>query len=272
MNTPHHRWLSCLLWLILATTASAFHDPHIGRWINRDPIGENGGENVYAFVVNQTLTSVDYLGLASFNDTWSIAHGHNLGGEDNGIGNNIYEIAIIDTSLDADTSNCMQASIGYCGNVPIILTVTIYAPKTSWSGLTSSAPPLFKIVDGNTGNASGNFAKDPSKEKPGYRIAYTTSVSLDSVHCSGGRTSGSAGIQNAAGGSNRVSINYNVNVTHCGNADGNVKITADQVAGDVNPNTGLPNVRPTRHTDSNHEYGPWEPPYPPYPGTPLPLP
>ena len=63
MNTPHHRWLTCLLWLILATTASAFYDPHVGRWINRDPIGERGGENLYTFVRNQPVLLIDALGL-----------------------------------------------------------------------------------------------------------------------------------------------------------------------------------------------------------------
>lgn len=63
MNTLHRHWLSCLLWLILATSASAFYDPHIGRWINRDPIAENGGENVYRFVDNDPLSHIDALGL-----------------------------------------------------------------------------------------------------------------------------------------------------------------------------------------------------------------
>ena len=63
MNTLHLRWLSCLLWLILATTASAFYDPQIGRWINRDPIAENGGENLYVFVTNDSSNYVDVMGL-----------------------------------------------------------------------------------------------------------------------------------------------------------------------------------------------------------------
>jgi len=41
-----------------------FYVPELGRWINRDPIGETGGENLYAFVGNQAPNAVDWLGLA----------------------------------------------------------------------------------------------------------------------------------------------------------------------------------------------------------------
>ncbi|NBR88170.1 MAG: RHS repeat-associated core domain-containing protein [Verrucomicrobia bacterium] len=37
--------------------------PNLGRWINRDPIEETGGSNLYAFVSNGTLTSTDPAGL-----------------------------------------------------------------------------------------------------------------------------------------------------------------------------------------------------------------
>jgi RHS repeat-associated protein len=35
----------------------------LGRWVNRDPIAENGGVNLYGFVGNNGLDRVDYLGL-----------------------------------------------------------------------------------------------------------------------------------------------------------------------------------------------------------------
>ena len=40
-----------------------FYDPANGRWINRDPIGERGGVNVYGMVGNDSANFVDYLGL-----------------------------------------------------------------------------------------------------------------------------------------------------------------------------------------------------------------
>ena len=47
--------------------------PDIGRWMSRDPIGENGGENLHAFCGND-LGLVDYLGL-----TVDVSNFHNLG-------------------------------------------------------------------------------------------------------------------------------------------------------------------------------------------------
>ena len=40
-----------------------FYNPKDGRWINRDPIAEEGGWNLYAFVGNASVIYVDYLGL-----------------------------------------------------------------------------------------------------------------------------------------------------------------------------------------------------------------
>jgi hypothetical protein len=40
------------------------YDPNLQRWIQRDPIGEQGGINLYQFVGNSPLFNVDPLGLA----------------------------------------------------------------------------------------------------------------------------------------------------------------------------------------------------------------
>jgi RHS repeat-associated protein len=41
-----------------------FYDPNTGRWPSRDPIGEEGGINLYEFVGNDGLNAIDVLGLA----------------------------------------------------------------------------------------------------------------------------------------------------------------------------------------------------------------
>lgn len=48
---------------ILTTNLFASYNPEQGRWINRDPIGEEGGANLYAMVANDAVNKWDRLGL-----------------------------------------------------------------------------------------------------------------------------------------------------------------------------------------------------------------
>jgi hypothetical protein len=40
-----------------------YYNPRDGRWLNRDPIGERDGANLYEFVSNASLMKIDILGL-----------------------------------------------------------------------------------------------------------------------------------------------------------------------------------------------------------------
>jgi RHS repeat-associated protein len=40
-----------------------YYNPSTGRWLSRDPIGESGGENIYAAFANNALSFFDWLGL-----------------------------------------------------------------------------------------------------------------------------------------------------------------------------------------------------------------
>jgi len=40
-----------------------YYDPNLQRWPNRDPLGENGGMNLYGFVANAPINKHDSLGL-----------------------------------------------------------------------------------------------------------------------------------------------------------------------------------------------------------------
>jgi len=42
--------------------ASAFYDPGAQRWLNRDPVGERGGIDLFCFNLNQPISKVDALG------------------------------------------------------------------------------------------------------------------------------------------------------------------------------------------------------------------
>ncbi len=46
-----------------ATTGLRSYNPELGRWANRDPIGERGGQNLTSFVANKPLNDLDLLGL-----------------------------------------------------------------------------------------------------------------------------------------------------------------------------------------------------------------
>ena len=45
-----------------------FYAPALMRWLNRDPIGEQGGENLYAFCKNNSITDFDIQGNISLSD------------------------------------------------------------------------------------------------------------------------------------------------------------------------------------------------------------
>jgi uncharacterized protein RhaS with RHS repeats len=49
----------------LVQVANAFYDPGLQRWINRDPIGEQGGINLFEFNDNDSVGMVDLFGHES---------------------------------------------------------------------------------------------------------------------------------------------------------------------------------------------------------------
>jgi RHS repeat-associated protein len=49
-----------------------YYNPRTGRWINRDPIGEDGGVNLYGFVLNNPASLIDPIGLDWWYDTKNV--------------------------------------------------------------------------------------------------------------------------------------------------------------------------------------------------------
>ena len=47
-----------------AERANAYYDPGVQRWVNRDPIEEEGGINLFGFVLNKPVNLADMFGLA----------------------------------------------------------------------------------------------------------------------------------------------------------------------------------------------------------------
>ncbi len=61
---PRFRWLitATVAFLLMAANASAFYDPGLQRWINRDPIAEAGGINLFKFVGGDSVNHLDSYG------------------------------------------------------------------------------------------------------------------------------------------------------------------------------------------------------------------
>ena len=62
-----------------------YYHPNLGRWISRDPIGERGGLNLYAFSRNNGVQHLDRFGLVPFNLNgypFTIHEGATQGGTD----------------------------------------------------------------------------------------------------------------------------------------------------------------------------------------------
>jgi hypothetical protein len=64
--------------LLAPHLASAYYDPGLQRWINRDPIGEEGGYHLLRFVNNAPVANTDAQGLFGVED-----HGADYMEEDN---------------------------------------------------------------------------------------------------------------------------------------------------------------------------------------------
>ena len=60
-NTIIASALFLMLWT--SQTASGWYDSNLQRWLNRDPIGERGGRNLYGYVGNNAITGWDSFGL-----------------------------------------------------------------------------------------------------------------------------------------------------------------------------------------------------------------
>lgn len=59
----HFLITTALLIIAFVEQAQAYYNPEEGRFINRDPIEERGGENVYGFLRNDGVNKLDKLGM-----------------------------------------------------------------------------------------------------------------------------------------------------------------------------------------------------------------
>lgn len=55
--------MMAIIYAAFTSTSFAYYNSEQGRWLNRDPISENGGINLYGFAENDPINSTDMLGL-----------------------------------------------------------------------------------------------------------------------------------------------------------------------------------------------------------------
>jgi RHS repeat-associated protein len=171
-----HRLLACVVWFVVASTsAHAFYDPLVGRWLNRDPIGESGFErlsgsyawhlegepNRYLFVGNNPISNGDPFGL----DFW------------NCLANCIEE---------NDPANLLAKGLlsGLGGPIPKSL-VKALGGRTSGFGGHSNFTGLPRLCQRYAGPANPTFIKGVGRGASGLWIAYGNYMAAVEAGCLG---------------------------------------------------------------------------------------
>jgi RHS repeat-associated protein len=54
--------LALATWLLSVESGWGFYNPQTGRWLNRDPIGERGGNGQHVFLANNGSGAIDPIG------------------------------------------------------------------------------------------------------------------------------------------------------------------------------------------------------------------
>jgi hypothetical protein len=180
--------------------AQAFYDPTIGRFASRDPIGENGGENLYGFVFNDSIDLVDMLGLdglqySSDGEYYVDANpfGANWGGDKSGkqassdasfsqwvveVNNNCN--GGICNSSTPHPSSFVQASVKNTGKCPLGVTCSC---QIAWYGSNTTYGP----------HKTGGFSTDGSILGKEFRHKFLP------VNASDGRSGGNVWVASGAG-------------------------------------------------------------------------
>jgi len=138
-----------------------YYSPSLGRFINRDPIEEQGGINLYSFVGNNAVNAWDYLGMDAFMTTYMTSDGEVHWVEGDGMTGQDY--------LDAATMASNLAVTGTGNYNADNSGATPYARGSSGSSGSSGRTTVFVdngdgttgvyIVNGNEKNGKATLAR-----------------------------------------------------------------------------------------------------------------
>jgi RHS repeat-associated protein len=119
-----------------------FYDPNLQRWLNRDPLGEESCLNLYNFVDNDPLNSLDPYGLALFGlyDTWGDYFndvGNTFAGEAKGAGSQL-SFGLYSPCY----RNSLQRQGGYVGQGLAMAGETLAGGAAGWNAAGDAAKGL----------------------------------------------------------------------------------------------------------------------------------
>lgn len=137
-----------------------YYDPQTGRWPSRDPIEEDGGINLYGFVLNDGVDSVDYLGLEDCIVVVMFGHNRSVNSGQN-VTDALNEFEKLQTRCAA--AGALACGSGYRGSNPTfprrkLHTIVGFPDQYGYNGTTDRA-------GGRDGNGGFNI-RDPKSFGP----------------------------------------------------------------------------------------------------------
>lgn len=189
-------------------------------------------------------------------------------------GQNVYETATIEVTLDLDNSDCREDKEGRCvGDVKLKLEYK--ATASTVDPLFVTAGPRYALRETGPGGASNQLQHNPGAPAGPQGDTLTGELSLGSIPCKGGSKKGEIDVEARiipppGGGPPQWTgfvqqrILYEVEIRECGQV--NVMLLDVQ---QLNPAVVLRAIpTPLRQTGSTIIAGPWPPGYPAFPGQP----
>ena len=219
-----------------------YYDPETGRWLSRDPLGEQGGLNLYGFVGNDGVNRRDYLGLAeeTYDNYEIIPSGHNDLPPEEQLEKNIIGKITITTKLDDLEMSCTGTTPKDCkGNVGLSITfkwenqfsdgMATFGPGKGATERDNLFPAPKMILDGLGGpkrpmrRLSGEVdilwdgKLDEEKQRIGKGSVFTGTIKVDDIPCNDGWSSGKVRLVTNYGQKKETFvIDYSVEIGCCG--------------------------------------------------------
>ena len=158
-----------------------YNNASTGRWLSRDPIGERAGKNLYGFVANDPVRSIDALGRVAI--VWPTDETH-------------------ERDVDADITATLTVS-DVCHGGPLLFTVRVTADYD----VTPGAGPGYLSQDGIS-FGYGGAPTQATDFQYGPPFSFTVPFSKSLPICPNGRQSGSMDFAMARNGEPLVTITF----------------------------------------------------------------